>query len=75
MLNCERCTRSFPDRLIHRFSSNVGPAYDLCPICGLAITNEIHGSSLENFAPGTLSQMWLEEARRLYPETEEDAGA
>jgi hypothetical protein len=67
---CNKCEQKFPDHLVQPMTisdpENPELCYLLvCPICALAITNEVHGINRTGFSPGTRAQEMLQEARRF----------
>lgn len=69
MALCEKCKTDYPVHLINCMYVT-GCHLDVCPICALAISNEVHGMERENFAKGSLAQAMLEEAREIQKKSE-----
>ena len=60
MTKCNECNRKFPDGLV----SNMLTYRYVCPICGLKISNEIHGINRTDF-DGPIAQQMLFDAREF----------
>lgn len=46
---CERCHWRYPTRLLSPMQTSKGATGDICGICALAVSNEVHGITREKF--------------------------
>ncbi len=72
MTTCERCKTTYPAELV---SPMLGSQYvNLCGICALDVTNEIHGTQMQQFGEDSEAEWmrlealyWRKYGRRIGP--------
>ncbi len=53
-MTCSECKKAFPDDLVQPMCVN-GDYIDVCGICALQVTREVHGIPDYEFSPGSMA--------------------